>query len=530
LDKEDLTCLIKELVKIPTVTESDSESLAVDFLYARLKETDYFKENETKLQIIETPREGSKYPLRALVAEVDAKKKTKRTAVLIAHLDVVPVECYGALMQDAFDCDALSSKLNAKEGRLYGRGVMDMKAGAALNALLIEQFAKNRNLFDINLIALFVCDEENSSAGARGVLPWLAKQKSERGVEYVCAIDTEPGEAGSSLEHGPMIYLGTLGKLMPSFYIHGVAEHVNACYKGFSATLAMSKIVSMAECAPQLADACNGFCETSWICLDAKTIRDSYTVTLPDKAYAYFNAFVTTGKADELLAKMKYIAALALKECCEQLSLSCKEIKRIGYAGVEFTTPEARVFTLEQLMSVAKSNTADFDKVIDSFIAALPQGDMRDRGIKIVDKIAELSGIKEPYAVCFFLPPWLPPRTDYTDDEKDTAVVKAAAKLIKIAKEKYDVTLKEVSWFGGLCDLSYVGGKITESEAKSYLNSLPGGNKLYSMPLDAMKQLGMPVINLGPSGENPHTADEYLNLVYSVDVLPQLLEEFIRLL
>ena len=37
-----------------------------------------------------------------------------------------------------------------------------------------------------------------------------------------------------------------------------------------------------------------------------------------------------------------------------------------------------------------------------------------DEAIKIADKIADMSGEEGPYAVCFFLPPWLPVRTDFT--------------------------------------------------------------------------------------------------------------------
>ncbi len=529
MKREQLLLLIKELVKIPSITESENETLPVEFLYKRFSELAYFKENPGNLQIIETPLEGSVYDLKALVTFVAAEKKTKRTIVLISHIDVVANECYGRLKHYAFDCDELGREMeNKNSNRLYGRGVMDMKAGVALNALFVEDFAKDNSLFDVNILAVFVGDEENSSAGARGVLPYLAGLKKTKGLDYLCAIDTEPGEAGCTDKEGAMIYLGTLGKLMPAFYAHGVSEHVNACYKGFSAALIISNIISSAECNPVLADPFEEFCETSWICLEAKTMHDKYSVTIPDRAYAYFNCFVTNDTPETLLSKMKIIAGSAIKNSSEQLAVSCRKLRSLGYRGAEFRIPSVAVMTLFELEKIARSKTGkNFDAIMKKFINLLPAGDMRVRGLKIVDKLAVMSEIKDPYVVCFFLPPWLPARSDYSGELRDNSVVRAARNLICTAKEKYAVELKEVGWFAGLCDLSYVGGRVSQNDADSYKKSLPGGDRIYAMPLDAMMQLGMPVVNLGPSGENPHRNDEYLNLHYSLDILPQLMKEFV---
>ena len=52
--------------------------------------------------------------------------------------------------------------------------------------------------------------------------------------------------------------------------------------------------------------------------------------------------------------------------------------------------------------------------------------------------------------------------------------------------------------------------------------------ELYGLPLDEMRALGVPIMNLGPSGEAPHKKDERLHLRYSLDVLPELLYAAIR--
>jgi len=43
-----------------------------------------------------------------------------------------------------------------------------------------------------------------------------------------------------------------------------------------------------------------------------------------------------------------------------------------------------------------------------------------------------------------------------------------------------------------------------------------------------MQSLGLPVINLGPSGEDAHKKTERLRLGYSLDILPELLRYAVK--
>ena len=141
----------------------------------------------------------------------------------------------------------------------------------------------------------------------RGVLPVLARMMKDDGLEFIAALNTEPGEAGKSGLVGPMVYLGTLGKLMPSFYMRGRGAHVGNCYDGFSAALAVSRLVCAAEGNRYLADPLHGVCEPSWICLDMKVLRENYSVTVPDRAYAYFNCFTTGNTPEKVMNQMSEI-------------------------------------------------------------------------------------------------------------------------------------------------------------------------------------------------------------------------------
>ena len=533
LSKRDyLLKIIKELVAIPSITESAAESAPGEWIRERLSALPYFTDNPQHLQWIKTSLEGSPHNLHSLVARVDAAKATNRTILMVAHYDVVDIKIYGDDTPYAFSPDELAKRFSAEEEKdvLYGRGTMDMKCGVALEVDLLEEFAADRNLFDVNLVAAFVGDEENSSAGMRGVLPALAEMQS-RGTDFLAALNTEPGEAGKSGEVGPMVFLGTLGKLMPSFYIRGRAAHVGNCYGGFSSALALSRLISYAEGNPYLADPLHGKTEASWICLDMRVMKEGYSVTLPDRAYAYFNCFTTVNTPGIVMEQMKSIVAYAISQTSAQLVESHRNMVAAGYNGCDFVPSAPKVFTLSELTESARSSYgANFDEELESFIKNLPSGDMRERGIKIADKIADMSGEEGPYAVCFFLPPWLPVRTDFTENPRDKEVVSSIREIEKLAGEKYGIKITEEEFFAGLCDLSYVGGKVSDEDLDSYSSNVPGWKDIYSIPLTEMNGLGLPVVNIGPSGEYPHKKMEKLHLHYSLEILPELLRETIKTL
>lgn len=529
--KSALLELIEQLVRIPSVTESARESEPAFWIKERLSAIRYFRENPAYLRLIETSLEGAAEKLHALIVRVDAAVDTKRTVLLISHFDVVDTRVYGELAQYAFDPTELMRRLGSdgeRDSVLYGRGVMDMKCGVALEIDILEEFVEHRGMFDVNIVVAFVGDEENSSAGMRGVLPLLAAMQGE-GLEFLAAVNTEPGEAGQTGKSGPMVYLGTLGKLMPCFYARGRGAHMGNCYHGYSAALTIANLVATVEGNPALADPLHGTTPPSWICLDMGVLKDGYSVTIPDRAYAYFNCFTTTNTPLTVLEQMRQMARAALEKTTAHYRRSCDGLTAIGYDEEKFSAPEYRVLTLSELTEAARrSKGADFDQELERFIKSLPSGDLRARGLSVTDKIASMAGEEGPYIICSFLPPWLPMRTDFTGDERDSEVIEAAHRISHELREEYQMEMLEAELFAGLCDLSYVGGKVSGADLATLESNLPGFGQIYQIPLAEMSALGLPVVNLGPSGEDAHKKTEKLHLRYSLEILPYLLRSLIR--
>ena len=209
--RDKLLKMIEKLVSIPSVTESPDESAPGIWIRERLGKLPYFIEKKEHLIWAETQLEGTAQKLHSLVTRVDAAVPTARTVLLIGHYDVVGVNVYGGMAKDAFDVKKMTEHFNVdNEDVIYGRGTMDMKCGIALELDIIEEFAANRDLYDVNIVAAFVGDEENASAGMRGVLPILSDMK-EDGTDFLAVINTEPGEAGYPGESGPATSLRPTG-------------------------------------------------------------------------------------------------------------------------------------------------------------------------------------------------------------------------------------------------------------------------------------------------------------------------------
>jgi succinyl-diaminopimelate desuccinylase len=112
--KEDIVTLAKELIAIPSVSGDVEKSVeALEFVKKELPD------------FLFTPFVSESFP--SLLYTNNSRETKKFKIILNAHLDVVPHVEY---------------KSHEKEGRLYGRGVLDMKAAAAVMILLFKDLAK----------------------------------------------------------------------------------------------------------------------------------------------------------------------------------------------------------------------------------------------------------------------------------------------------------------------------------------------------------------------------------------------------
>ena len=128
-------------------------------------------------------------------------------------------------------------KAHISNGRLYGLGALDMKAGVAAIMLAIEAFYNNHKEFAGEVIYTIVSDEEGPyGLGTDAViLDGLADDAD-------CAIVTEPS-SGFTGEEFPVLCLGARGGYNYTVYLKGKASHAANPEKGINAISEASKLI-----------------------------------------------------------------------------------------------------------------------------------------------------------------------------------------------------------------------------------------------------------------------------------------------
>lgn len=526
--------LLVRLIGIPSVTQSPEENDAALFIRDSLFRLAYFRANPSHLVLLPTPLEGDGRALHSVIARMMAPRPTAKTVVLVAHYDVVGVDAYGDLAACAFDPGRLASEMGKDDAFsagvdefLFGRGSMDMKCGLALEMELLRDYDADRELFDVNVVMVAVPDEENTGCGMRSAVKYLAALKKSERLVYIAAIDTEPSEPGSPGAKNELVFLGSMGKLLPTFYCKGLPAHAGNYYRGLSAALISSNVVCLAEASAKLVDPCDGNGHPSWMCIEQRTLSEGYSVTVPSRSVAYFNCFLTTRTPSAVLEEMKEIARGASARSLEHLRGSFAALRGKGYRAEAALAVEIKTLTFSDLFERAAAAFADgvlqFSLHMDAFAEGLAAGDIRDKGIAFLEELIRLSGVEAPFVAVGFLPPYNPRKSSLDGTPGGEIVLRASKRLVAEARERFGVILDREEYFAGISDLSFLGFSGTEADVKAITDNVPGWGTLFSVPIADMIEVDMPVMNLGPKGHDAHEKTERLEKRYSLEILPELL-------
>ena len=128
--------ILNGYMKIPSFSQSKDEKEAVDYVIKILKKEPYFKQNPDQLgsyRIFRDPLERKVGYALVLPTEGRDLDKPIKTVCLLHHCDVVGIEDYGTLGEDAFDGEKVERYLleeweENKENEL----IRDLKSGEYL--------------------------------------------------------------------------------------------------------------------------------------------------------------------------------------------------------------------------------------------------------------------------------------------------------------------------------------------------------------------------------------------------------------
>ncbi len=529
--KQFIENLTVELVGIPSINGTDGEVEIIKYLENKLKDLPYFQNNPE--QVWAQAFENDHLNRRNLFALVKGQRNTSyKTIILHAHCDTVTVDDFGPLKEDAFHPYKLAENLNQlgltddvkkdlDSGEwLFGRGSVDMKSGIAAHFWVLQYLSERTEEFSGNVLLMINPIEETTHGGVIEAIPELERLQEEMHLNFVTAINTDftgplyPGDKNN------YFYLGAVGKLLPSFLIRGKETHVGQPFEGLDSNHIASEIFKNIQLNPVLSDFHAGELTPPPTALKMKDLKPTYNVQTPIETFLYFNYFVHGNSPDKVINQLCSVAESSFDKVIQETNQSYKAY--CNKNNMEYTPlPWKRsVITFSELYKQELHRqgtglTERLEKILEIFAE---KEDPREVTRRMVQEVLNTSSRKDPVVVLFFCTPYVP--RNYVKGKNDNE-----KKLLEILNEitSKNRNIKTLNFFPFLSDSSYLALDDIEEEIEELTANFPGMKKLYPVPVDKIRKLDIPAINLGVYGKDAHKFTERVYKPYSFEELPLII-------
>ncbi len=478
----------------------------------------------------------------SVVALLRGKKgDSKKSVVLIGHTDTVGTSDYGEIQAYATDPDSLPEKLAGvtipEDARkdlesgdyLFGRGLFDMKSGVSILMHILEELSLDVENLEGNVFFAAVCDEEGGSAGMLSVVPQLVKMMEEEDLDYRAVIDTDYSAPRFEGDNTRYIYVGTVGKLMPSFFVVGSETHAGDPYIGLDPNQISSAIMEEMNLVMAYADEAEGEVTVPPVSLRQQDLKTEYSVQTSKTSYVYFNFSTHSSTPDEMMERIKEGALRAFKKTIDRLKEEFSIYsERSGFSHYELPWKE-RVLSYSELYELVR---AERGQALDEGLEKLEEKlladstvDEREHSLRMVEYVHSLWSDKDPVVIAYYSPPYYPHIYVKDDTDKEKGLLEAVAAAQANCESSYDIKMRK--FYPYISDLSYAAAPREEGAVESLKDNMPGFGSKYKLPLEDMQKLNLPVVNIGPFGKDAHKFTERIEKDYSYNVVPGLVRDTI---
>jgi arginine utilization protein RocB len=534
--KKRIKKLTLDLVRVQSDTGSRLEIDVENFLHAWLGELAYFKSHPDYFGLYPLTQD----PMKRSAVWGLVKGQGDQTVILLHHHDVVDAFDYGSLAKQAYDPPVLQGRLlemalseevrqDLESGQwLFGRGTGDMKGGAAIQLVLLEEYAARPD-FKGNILLLSVPDEESLSEGMRGSLQLLVDLKARFKLNYRMLINSEPH--GREQDKNGVFYVGSAGKILPVVYARGKKTHIGHIYQGFNPVLLLSEIVLQTELNTDFADRVRGEVAPppSWIYLRDR--KEVYDASVPPSAGGYLSLIHLKSTPVELIQQLKTSCETAFGRVIEKIQLSHAAYSRKKNEQASAPSWSVKVRTFAELYQQALADSGGtFQAAYDTFLASIVSDieqqrlNMPEATFQIIEMTLGHVRDLSPMVVIALCPPYYPPIHNDDFNGLPASVQGLTEHLIRFAAERWQEVYRITNYMMGITDMSYAALQNRENIVPYIGPNMPLWRKTYSIPFAEMQSLSIPVINIGPWGKDHH---KFTERVYEPDLYertPALLE------
>jgi arginine utilization protein RocB len=415
--------------------------------------------------------------------------RSAQTMVLTGHFDTVPYDDYGALADLALDPQTLTKSIinrlrQSGENKLAlrdfesgdflaGRGLLDMKAGLAAGLAAMEAYSG-----DGSILFLAVCDEEETSAGARAAAPMLRNMEKEFDLEIKLVINLDAISDQGDGSSGRVVTYGSIGKLLLTAFVYGKQTHAGYPQDGVNAAYVAAELLTEFELSPLLSERTGEELAAPPTALHSKDSKTGYNVTTPQQAWVYWNTMQHKRTAGEVF------------------EIAMDHARRAVERAKARTNQDIDVISFAELNGKQSYNLPKQDASLN-----FPE-QSRLTTLTIIESL----GITKPTVVLGFGS--IPYSAVSLRDESLRAT---------ISKAVQPFGLGTVNYFAGISDMSFFG------EASSDLSVLASNTPIWGTSFTLAEPAGYPCINIGPWGRDYHHWLERLHAPYAFETLPKVL-------
>lgn len=541
---DDVKDITKVLVEIPSVVKTNGEVVCAKKIYDYYSKIKYFKENPDNLILQQTKNdEIERYNVISMVK--GRKGSSNRTIILMGHLDTVGVDDFAPLIGEAFNPDKLpeiirglnfSEEVNKdmESGEyMFGRGSLDMKSGVAGQMYLMKYFSEHLDELDGNIIAIAECDEEDNSHGIISALDELRRLKKDHGLEYIAAINADYSTPYHKNDENRYIYLGTIGKLLPSFYVVGKEAHVGQAFGALDPNQIVAELTRLINLNPDLCDKSQGEVTIPPISLKQSDFKDLYTVQTGIKACSYYNFFVYKMSPADVMKKMKEKAIEAFDNVVENLNNSYKKYSEMSGHDYVRLPWETRVYTWDEFYNELATLHGDKFKVyIHNFAKDLnetyPKMDLREFNMSIVDEAWKWAMDKSPAIIVFYGSNFYGRIELSGKNEGEKKLIQSVKESIEKIQKHSDKPIVTKMFYPYISDMSYMGTSDSKESLLLLEKNTPAWGTKYHHPTEEILEINVPVVNIGTYGKDGHQVTERVHMKYTFENIPNITYNTIR--
>ncbi|WP_461371069.1 M20/M25/M40 family metallo-hydrolase [Candidatus Darwinibacter acetoxidans] len=535
---DDVKRLTVELVKIPSMVKTSGEAECARRIHEFYQSLPYFQKHPEHLVLQRTEDdEIERYNVLAMVKGTGGD--AKRTVILMGHIDTVGVDDFGSLKEYAFDPERLPEVLRQMDlgedvrrdldsgEYMFGRGALDMKAGVAGQMWLIRYFSQHPEELNGNLIAIVECDEEDNSHGIISALKVLKQWKAEHGLEYVAAINADYSTPYHELDENRYVYFGTIGKLLPTFYVVGKETHVGQAFGGLNPNLLVAELTRLIELNPELCDEAQGEVTVPPTSLKQADCKDAYTVQTPLAAYAYYNVFTHSLSPREIMAKMKEKAREAFDNVITYLDEAYRTFcQRSGHTYTRLPW-KTRVYTWEEFYSeLVAQHGEGFVQHLREFARELQQRDpaldLRDFNVRLVAEAWQWARDKSPAIIVFNSSTYFA-RIEMTGrTEAERRLLESVKAAVSEVQPHSDRPIVTKMFYPYISDSSFMALGDEREELDALEKNTPAWGVKYTHPIEDIAAVNVPVVNIGTFGKDGHKLTERVHMRHTFELIPNI--------